>query len=206
MKLVILTHPHADHITGLVEVLNNYRVEQVLSPDMDCDLDIYDEWLSSIREKDIKCTTACSGQRIEFGGVVIEVLNPQEILLQDTESDVDNNGVVLRISLGEISFLLTADLMWQGEFELISQRLISESTVLKIGHHGSSTSTTSEFLAVVNPRLAVISADPEKHGHPSDEILTRLEAELGAENIYRTDEDGTVEFITDGEELWVKTE
>jgi len=117
IELVILTHPHADHITGLVEVLNDYRVGQVLSPDMDCDLDIYDEWLSSIREKDIECTTACSGQRIEFGGVIIEVLNPQEIFLQDTESDVDNNSIVLRISLDEISFLFTADLMWQGEFE-----------------------------------------------------------------------------------------
>ncbi|MFH1663037.1 MAG: DNA internalization-related competence protein ComEC/Rec2 [Chloroflexota bacterium] len=206
IELVVLTHPHDDHIIGLVEVLNDYRVEQILSPDMDCDLDICDEWFSLIEEKDISYITARAGQRIEFDGVVIEVLNPQETLLQDTESDIDNNGVVLHISLGEISFLLTADLMWQGEFELISRRVIPESIILKVGHHGSATSTTHEFLAAVNSQLAVISADPEEYGHPSDEVLNRLEAELGAENIYRTDEDGTVEFITDGEKLWVRTE
>ena len=177
-----------------------------MSPGLDCDLDIYDEWLSLIQEKDIKYTTACSGQLIEFDGATIEVLNPQEIFLPDTESDVDNNSVVLHISLGEISFLLTADLMWQGEFELISRRLIPKSTVLKLDHHGSATSTTHEFLAAVNPQLAVISADPEEYGHPSNEVMARLEAELGAENIYLTAESGTVEFITDGEKLWIRVE
>ncbi len=206
VKLVVLTHPHDDHITGLVEVLNDYRVEQVLSPDLDCDLPICDEWFNLIEEKDIEYTTAYSGQRIELDGVVIEVLNPQETLLQGTESDVDNNNMVLHISFDEVSFLLTADLMWEGEFELINQRLIPKSTVLKVSHHGSATSTTTEFLATVNPQLAVISADPEEYGHPSDEVLTRLEAELGAENIYRTDEDGTIEFITDGKKLWVRVE
>lgn len=205
IELVILTHPHADHVTGLVEVLNDYHVEQILSPDLYCDLDIYDEWLDLIQEKNIKYTAACYGQLIEFNGVTIEILNPQEIFLTDTESDIDNNGLVLHISMGDISFLLTADLMWQGEFELISRRLIPESTVIKVGHHGSATSTTLELLVVVNPQLAVISADPEEYGHPSDEVITRLEAELGADNIYRTDEDGTIEFITDGEKLWVKT-
>ena len=206
IELVVLTHPHDDHITGLVEVLNDYRVEQVLSPDLDCDLPICDEWFNLIEEKDIEYTTAYSGQRIELDGVVIEVLNPQETLLQGTESDVDNNNMVLHISFDEVSFLLTADLMWEGEFELINQRLIPKSIVLKVSHHGSATSTTTEFLATVNPQLAVISADPEEYGHPSDEVLTRLEAELGAENIYRTDEDGTIEFITDGKKLWVRVE
>jgi competence protein ComEC len=205
--LVVLTHPHDDHINGLVEVLNDYRVEQVLSPDLDCDLPICDEWLSLIQEKDIECTTAYSGQRIELDGVVIEVLSPQETLLQGTESDVDNNSMVLHISFDEVSFLLTADLMWEGEFELISQRLIPKSTVLKVSHHGSATSTTTEFLATVNPQLAVISAGIDnKFGHPSDEVMTRLEAKLGAGNIYRTDEDGTIEFITDGKKLWVRVE
>lgn len=188
-------------------MLNDYRVRQVLSPDLDCDLPICDKWLSLIQEKDINCITARAGQRIELDGVVIEVLNPQETLLQGTESDVDNNSVVLHVSMDEISFLLTADLMREGEFELISQRLIPESTILKVGHHGSATSLTPEFLATVNPQLAVISAGIDnKFGHPSDEVMTRLEAELGAGNIYRTDEDGTIEFITDGKRLWIRVE
>ena len=157
-----------------------------------------------IEAKDIKYTVACAGQRMEFDGVVIEVLNPPQPYLLDTESDIDNNGVVLYVSLGEISFLLTADLMWQGEFELISQRLVPQSTILKIGHHGSNTSTTAEFLAAVDPRLAVISADPDEYGNPHPEVMARLEAELGAENIYLTAADGTIEFITDGHRLWLE--
>ncbi len=136
----------------------------------------------------------------------MEVLNPQNTLLQNTESDVDNNGLVLNVTMGDIGFLLTADLMWQGEFELINQQLIPQSTVLKVGHHGSATSTTDEFLAIVNPQLAVISVEPEEYGNPSDEVMARLEAELGAGNIYRTDKDGTIEFITDGKKLWVEVE
>jgi competence protein ComEC len=207
IDLVILTHPQSDHITGLVEVLNKYQVEQVLYPDLDCDLAIYDEWLRLIEEKDIESTIACAGQQIDLDGVLIEVLNPQENLFTGTESNIDNNSVVLHVSIGEISFLLTADLMWQAELALINERAIPESTILKVAHHGSATSTTPEFLNVVNPQLAVISVGEDNdYGHPSDEVIDRLEAKLSPENIYRTDEDGTIEFITDGETLWVDVE
>ena len=205
--LVILTHPSADHLTGLVEVLNRYEVKQVLYPDLDFKSDIYDEWLRLLEEKDIKCTIAQAGQQIDLGGVVIKVLNPQIPLLTGTESDIDNNGVVLSISMGGVSFLLTADIRWEAEFELIARRANLTSTVIKVAHHGSDTSTTPEFLAVVNPQLAVISVgEGNPFGHPSDEVMERLEEKLGSENIYRTDEHGTIEFITDGERLWVKVE
>ncbi len=107
--------------------------------------------------------------------------------------------------MDEVSFLLTADIMWQAEFELITRRANLTSTVLKIAHHGSDTSTTPEFLAVVNPQLAVISVGADnRFGHPTPEVMERLIEEVGAENIYRTDEQGTIEFITDGVRLWVK--
>jgi len=79
--------------------------------------------------------------------------------------------------------------------------------VLKVAHHGSDTSTTPEFLAVVNPQVAVISVGADnKFGHPSDEVMDRLKEKLGSENIYRTDECGTIEFTTDGKRLWVEVE
>jgi competence protein ComEC len=203
----VLTHPHADHITGLVEVLGEYRVEQVLYAGLDYDSPVYDEWLRLLDEQGIRGTIARAGQRMELDGVVIEVLNPQHPLLAGTDSDIDNNGVVLRVSLGEISFLLTADIMWPAELELISRRQVSEITVLKVAHHGSETSTTAGFLAVASPRLVVISVGADNDfGHPDPEIMARLAEELGPENIYRTDEQGTIEFITDGERLWVRVE
>jgi len=205
IDLVILTHPSADHATGLVEVLNRYKVKQVLYPDLDFESDVYDEWLRLLREKDIKYTIAQAGQQIDLGEVVIRVLNPQIPLLTGTESDIDNNGVVLHISMGEVSFLLTADIMWEAEFELVARRANLTSTVLKVAHHGSATSTCHEFLAVVNPQLAVISVGVDnKFGHPTPEVMERLEEKPGSENIYRTDNHGTIEFITDGERLWVK--
>ena len=137
----------------------------------------------------------------------MEVLNPPIPLLTGTESDIDNNGVVLWISVEEVSFLLTADIQQEAEFELIARRARLNSTVLKVAHHGSSASTTPEFLAVVDPRVAVISVGKDNpYGHPGDEVIARLEENVGSENIYRTDENSTIEFITDGERLWVRTD
>ncbi len=208
IELVVLTHPHADHLTGLVEVLQRYEVKQVLYPDLEYESPIYEEWFSLIEEKNIQSTIAQAGQQIDLGeGVVIKVLNPQIPLLSGTESDIDNNGIVLRLSMGEVSFLLTADIFWETEFELIANRANLSSTVLKVSHHGSDTSTTPEFLAVANSQVAVISVGEDNpFGHPSDEIMERLKEKLGTDNIYRTDKHDAIEFITDGERLWVRVE
>jgi len=109
--------------------------------------------------------------------------------------------------MGEVSCLLTADIMWQAEFELITRRANLTSTILKIAHHGSDTSTTPEFLSGVNPQLAIISVGADNDfGHPTPEVMAQLADKIGPENIYRTDEHGTIEFITDGKKLWARVE
>ncbi len=113
--------------------------------------------------------------------------------------------MVLRLSWGQVSFLFTADIREEVEFELIGQRANLKSTMLKVAHHGSKTSTTSQFLAAVDPEVAVVSVGTDNpFGHPSPEVVERLIDRLGEDNVYRTDEDGTIEFITDGERLWVR--
>ena len=210
IELVVLTHPHSDHLTGLVEVLQRYEVEQVLYPDLDYESPLYEEWFELIEEKDIECIIAQAGQEIDLGdGVIIKVLHPQTSLLAGTGSDTNNNSLVLHLTMGEVSFLLAADIEQEAEWKLIAQRAGLASTVLKVGHSGSNTSTTAEFLAVVSPRVAVIPVGENRFGHPSDEVVERLEAKLGAENIYltydaKTGEHHTIEFITDGERLWVR--
>ena len=205
---MILTHPHADHLTGLVEVLQRYTVKQVLYPDLDYNSPLYDEWLRLIKEKDIKYAVAQAGQQVDCGeGVRIDVLNPQNSPLTDTQSDIDNNGVVLRLNMGNTSFLLTADIMWEAEFELIAHRANLRSTVLKVAHHGSDTSTTQEFLAVACPQVAVISAGADnQHGHPNDEVIERVAEIVDKEQIYLTSERGPIEFTTDGKRLWVEVQ
>jgi competence protein ComEC len=205
IDLVACTQPQADHVTGLVEVLQRYKVKQVLEPGVSYNSSIYQEWCNLVEEKQIKRDTAHAGQEIDLGrGIKLQVLNPPEGLWQGTSDDVDNNGVVLRLSWGQISFLFTADIREEVEFELIGQRANLRSTVLKIAHHGSDTSTSQHFLATVDPEVAVICVGADNpFGHPSPGVLERLIAKLGEDNVYRTDQDGTIEFITDGERLWV---
>jgi competence protein ComEC len=206
IDLVVCTQPQADHVTGLVEVLQRYKVKQVLEPGVFYNSSIYREWCNLIEDKGIEYNIARAGQEIDLSnGIKLEVLNPPEGLFEGTSDDVDNNGVVLRLSWGKVSFLFTADIREEIEFELIGQRAKLKSSVLKIAHHGSETSTTSQFLAAVDPEVAVISVGADNtFGHPSPEVMERLIDRLGEDNVYRTDEDGTIEFITNGERLWVK--
>ena len=210
IELVVLTHPHADHLAGLVEVLSRYQVGEVLYPalatsdEWEYDKPLFDEWLRLISEKNIKSVLAQAYQELSVGDIVIDVLNPPASPLTGTESDIDNNSVVLQVRAGDISFLITGDLMWEGEQELAYERLLPQSTVLKVAHHGSDTSTTDEFLNVLMPQIAVISVGVNDYGLPKAEVVDRLAGRLGAANIYRTDEDGTIEFVTDGRRLWRK--
>ena len=207
IDMVILTHAHADHITGLVEVLRRYRVEHVLLPDVTDVTPVYDELQILIKSKNIQHTIARSGQQIKLDDeVTLSVLNPQHPPFSGTQSDIDNNSVVLHASMGAIRFLLTSDIMWEAEFALLNERADLTVTVLKVAHNGSSTSTTPEFLTVVNPQIAVFSLGTNSpQTHPSPQVIARLEDRIGSENIYRTDEYGSIEFITDGETLWMKT-
>jgi competence protein ComEC len=206
IDLVVCTQPQADHVTGLVDVLQRYKVKQVFEPGVSYNSSIYQEWCNLVEEKQIKQDKAQAGQEIDLGnGTELEVLNPPASLWEGTSDDVDNNGMVLRLSWGQVSFLFTADIREEIEFELIGQRANLKSTVLKVSHHGSKTSTTSQFLATVDPEVAVISVGVDNpFGHPNPEVLERLTDRLGEDNVYRTDEDGTIEFITDGERLWMR--
>jgi len=208
IDLIISTQPQADHITGLVEALQRYKVKQALEPGVSYNSPIYQEWLNVIEEKQIKHEIARAGQEIDLGNEIkLEVLNPPAESFQGTSQDVDNNGVVIRLSWGKVSFLFTADIRGEAEFDLVRQRANLKSTVLKVAHHGSKTSTSPQFLAVVNPEVAVISVGGNNtFGHPSPEVVERLEEKLGKGKVYRTDKNGTVEFITDGEGLWIKME
>ncbi len=207
IDLVVITQPQADHITGLVEVLQTYEVNQVLDPGVPYDSSIYRELLRRIEDKDIELSIARSGQRIDLGdGIILDVLNPPRQFFEGTSCDVDNNGLVLRLTWNEISFLLTADIRQEAELDLIMQRPNLRSTVLKAAHHGSMTSTMPQFLAAVDPEVAVISVGAHNpFGHPSPVVLERLIDWVGEDNVYRTDRQGTIELITDGEGLWVRT-
>jgi beta-lactamase superfamily II metal-dependent hydrolase len=121
---------------------------------------------------------------------------------------IDDKAVVLRLSWNKVSFLLTSDIGKEVERELLAQGLEVDSDVLKVGHHGSATSTSDLFLAAVSPQVAVISVG---EGNPYDlpdkkEVVPRLDERLGKDMVFLTSERGTIEINTDGQRLWVKTE
>jgi competence protein ComEC len=213
VDIVVLTHQHDDHANGLIEVVQRYNIKQVLSPPDQLYKSEDSNYLpgslelrNTISSNDIQCVTAQAGQIIDIGGAQIEVLNPPEQTYEDTDSDIDNNGVVLRVSMGKISFLLPADLYWDGELFLVCEQPMLQSTVLKVGHHGSKSSTRPYYLSTVNPQVAVISVGAEnRFDHPSEETVESLNTYIGEDMVFTTMNQGTITFTTDGKRLWVET-
>ncbi len=208
IELVILTHPEADHVTGLVEVLRRYEVGQVVTSGQVSETSVYAEWDRLIDEKGIKRSVARAGQTIMLAdGMVLEVLHPRMAPLQSTSSDVNDNSVVARLVFRDFSLLLTGDISEAVERDLLENRPGVQSTALKVSHHGSDTSSSEEFLAGVDPQVAVVSSGADNpFGHPSREVMGRLADAVGEDSVYLTSGQGTIELTTDGERLWVRSE
>jgi competence protein ComEC len=204
IDLVVLTHPQDDHLAGLIEVLRRYKVKQVLESDFPCDTANCKEWAKVIEEKKIKHNLAVVGQKIRLGSATeLEALQPEKPFLRGTSSDVNNNSVVLRLAMGNASFLLAGDMEEEAEGKLLAQKTDIKSIVLKVAHHGSKTATSQRFLTAVDPQVAIISVGAEnRFGHPDQETLDRL----ANEKVYRTNLQGTIEITTDGKRLWIETE
>ena len=208
LDLVILTHADEDHIAGLIPVLERYRVGQVLDSGYEHNNPTYDHWLELIEEKGISASLARAGTRIATGdGVGLAVLHPGAELMEYTDADSNNNSVVTRLVMGQVSFLLPGDIEEEAEARLVASGQELSSTVLKVPHHGGNTSSSVAFLRAVDPEFAVISVGADnRFGHPSPQTLNRLEELMGEERILRTDKDGSIEVVTDGERIWIETD
>ncbi len=204
LDMVILTHPENDHMLGLIEVLQRYRVDYVLEAELETETVTYREWIRLLDEKGIEPVYARAGMVIDLGdGVLLEVIHPQERMLEGTESFLNSNSVVVRLWWEDISFLLTGDICKDAERAILFSGARVGSIVLKVPHHGSDTSAGEHFLAAVGAHVAVISAGADNpFGHPHQAVLERLEGML----VYRTDHHGCITFTTDGTRLWVETE
>ena len=208
LDLVALTHLDADHSRDLMEVLARYQVGAVLEGADNRVGEQYARWRATLDRERIDVIAVRAAYRINLDpGVTLEVLNPPIDPIGGSWQEGNDNSLVLRLVYGQVSFLLTADIEGPAEAYLLGQGATLDSVVLKVGHHGSSTSTAAPFLRAVSPTVAVISAgESNRFGHPSQEVLARLEDVVGDGGLYRTDRDGTIEFISDGESLWVTTQ
>ena len=208
LDVVVLTHGHADHITGLLEVLRRYDVGHVVEREAEHTTSDYLRWRHAVENEGSVITQARAGQLINLGdGATIEVLHPPETLMSGADSDLNNASIVLRVVYGDVSFLLTGDIFVEAEREMLSQGIDVRSTVLKVPHHGSRTSSSPEFIEQISPSVAVISVGADnRFGHPHAETLEVLERYAPEARVMTTRDHGTVRFVTDGTTLSVKTE
>ena len=209
LDVVVLTHPDADHLNGLVSVLERYDVAFVAETGVESTSAQYASWRRFLADRPAAAViVAYAGQTLHTGdGVVVSVLNPPPDLPPWTPDIRNNSGVTLRVSYRDIAFLLPADIHAYAEQALVASGAPLEAAVLKAPHHGSATSSTQMFLDAVQPEFVVVSAGAEnKFGHPAPEVVERLAGAVGLENVYVTAEHGCVQFTTDGDRLWRETE
>ena len=203
IDLLVATHPHSDHIGGMQKVLAAFPVGQVLDSGVPHTSSAYEHFLETIDRKNIPYRVAEQGQTIDIDpALTIFVLSPQK---QHFGDDPNTNSIVLRISYGTVAFLLAGDMGGESENALVRSGYPLNSRILKVGHHGSYSSTSSSFLERVRPETAIIMVGRDNpYGHPHKQVLDLLE-EYGA-SVYRTDIDGTIVIRSDGMSYSVKTE
>jgi len=204
IDLMILTHPHSDHVGGLIHVLDRYAVKRILYTGVVHDAPEYIEWLEIIKEKNIPLKIIDHPQKINLGEKsYLEIIYPFESLVGTVPENLNNSSIVAKLNCGENKFLLAGDIEEDIEEKLLKADIDLSAHVFKANHHGSDVSNTEDFLNAVNPEIIVIPVGADnKFGHPNGRIMKRFE-NLQAE-IYRTDMDGTIKMSSDGEELKIK--
>lgn len=200
LAVIVGTHPHSDHIGGLAKIINNFLVEKVYLPRVTHNTTAFEAMLKAIKGKNLKISTARKGVEIPLEGVQARFIAP----VGENYEELNNYSAVIKIDYGDVSFVLTGDAEEFSEKEMLVSGEKLKADVLKVGHHGSSSSTSSAFLKAVAPQYAVIMCGADNdYGHPHRETLAALD-NVGVK-VYRTDLDGTIIMKSDGHNINIDT-
>jgi len=204
IDLIILTHPERDHMAGLIDILEKYKVENILWTGVIKNTAEFKKWQKLIQKEGAKIFIAKTGQKIISPRTVLKILYPFESLEGQRFKNSNNTSIVSKLEFNKISFLFTGDIYQSVERKLISEysclnscKFASfNSNILKVAHHGSKTSSSDKFLEKILPKIAIIQVGKNKYGHPHQEVLERLE-NFGI-NVLRTDKEGDITIFSDG--------
>ncbi len=213
LDLVILTHPHADHLGGLIEILRTYQIERVVFWQVPYKSADYREFVDLVGRKKVPVLEVVAGDTLALDqqtqAEVWYPLSNEELKVLGTSIDpydgenVNDSSIVFQLVCGDFETLLTGDAPDTVQKLLLRQGVVEESDVLKIAHHGSRNGLDREFLKEVSPKLAIISVgEANRHGHPHQETLEKLKN--AGVKVKRTDEDDTIEVVSDCKTWWVK--
>ena len=215
IDVMVATHPDADHVTGLIPVLEKYNVKSIVISKAKSDTGIFDDLNKKIENENADVHIAESGDVIDFhDGVIAKILYPKNNYVEN-KNDTNDASVSMEIIYGDETFLLTGDLPSTREGELINNGLQKSArggsasggniTVYKAGHHGSKTSSGEQLLTYIRPEYAIVSAgENNKYGHPNIETIERLQKY--AKEIISTINRGSISFVTDGRIMEIKTD
>ncbi len=195
IDLVVLTHPHKDHVGGLIEITKRFEVENVLITGVYNDDPYYLEFLQNIKNLNSNVFIANADTDFLFKDVLLDVIYPFDEISYKSFENLNNSSIVIKVFYKDEMILLTGDIEKIIEEEIINSGIEIDSDILKVAHHGSKTSSSLEFLKKVSPEISVIQCGKNnKFGHPNDGTLQNLSS-AGVKEIYRTDEDGMIEFV-----------
>lgn len=213
LDYIIATHPHSDHIGGMGDIISELEVGKVIAPrvsdDMTPTTKTYERFLQALKDKALKLTAAKSDTTYTLSSAKASAADKKppkfEILAPvDDYKDLNNYSVVVRLTYGRTSYLFTGDAEKEAELDILENGAEVNSDVLKMGHHGSSTSSCGDFYEAVSPDICVIQCGSgNSYGHPHKETIDKINSS-GAK-VYRNDTDGTVIVYSDGDEIFVKT-
>jgi competence protein ComEC len=204
VDVLVVTHPDADHISGLVGVLENFPVKLAALTGDQHTTQIYERLLTDIRDKSIQALQVRTGTTLPFDPAVkLEVLSPDDEFVN--HDNTNDGSIVLKLTYGQTSFLFTGDAEMSANRAMLQRGADVRATVLKLGHHGSRTSTDENWLRAVQPQLGIISVGADNsYGHPHAEVIAALD-QLGIQYL-RTDEHGTITVVSDGAQLRVTSQ
>jgi len=203
IELVILTHPHPDHMIGLIEVIKRYDVGRLVMTGIKYDYPGYDAFLETVAKKQVPVLFADGKKDLKFGEVILDFLFPLAPIQGQYFGNVNNSSIVFRVLYGNNAFILQGDLEKEGEAQLAASGLDLRASVIKVGHHGSRTASSDDYLAKVLADFAVISCGAgNRYNHPHIETMRALKKYRV--KVRRTDLDGTVEFASDGNVIEIR--